>query len=211
MITKNKVFAFVILVLIGVILFMYIFPPKPEPIDKSKWIEVGGKRYKELSRNIEYIDVPGETILVPDYIPVPGPTEYLPPIDVKIDTAAILKEFFAKQFYKDIRDLDTIGTVTISDVVSQNKIISRSLSFDYNLPVIRETIIVKENPVNKLYFGGGLNFDKTDFINSGYVGLLFQSKKDKIFGLNLGASTTDDGVKPYVGGALYWKIKLRKR
>lgn len=204
---KDKFFIVVILVLVGVVFFMNI--TKPKPVDLNKYIKIGGKEYIEISSRVDTTTVT-DTIKVPEYVPVPTNIPVPYPVPADVDTTAILKDYFAKIPYTDIVALDTIGTIQINDTISKNRIISRSFVFDYKIPIIRETLIVKEKPVNQLYFGGGINFDQTDFLNSTNVGLLFKSKKDKIFLINIGMSLNGNTVKSYIGGGLYWKIRFKK-
>ena len=65
-------------------------------------------------------------------------------------------------------------------------------------------------PKNQLYIGGGLGGSSIDIVNSGYGSLLWKTKRDKIFVVNLGAVNTELGIKSYYGGAMYWKIRIKK-
>lgn len=72
--------------------------------------------------------------------------EYLP-----VDTAAILRDYFARLYY-----VDTIrtqyGTLTLFDSLSQNRIKRRRWELDFTVPEITRT---KEAPKrNQLYLGG---------------------------------------------------------
>jgi len=200
---KDKVIGIVFLILIGIILVQY-FTWNP-PTDYTEYIKIGGKEYVLLSMDKDTVWV-DETITKTNYVPIKG-DKIIVEVPAEIDTLAILQDYYAKYAYSDTVLLDSIGTVQINDTISKNKIISRSLIFNYKIPLITETITVKEKPTNQLYLGGGVNFDKTDFLNSAYVGAILKTKKDKIFVLNAGVSTATTTVKPYVGLGLYWKLK----
>jgi hypothetical protein len=48
-------------------------------------------------------------------------------------------------------------------------------------------------------------------VNSVGVGAIFKTKRDRIFQLNTGIANSITGeTQPYVGGGIYWKLKLRK-
>lgn len=92
---------------------------------------------------------------------------------VKIDTLSILKDFFAKKYYKDTSHFE-YGNLVIEDTISQNKIISRRLFSDFQIPKITKNVISYKNPkfaigvqvgygfINgKLnpYFGAGIQYN----------------------------------------------------
>lgn len=202
----------VIALLIGVIVVMRACQPTPP--DMKEYIKIGGKEYELLSKKVDTV-YKDTLIYVPEYkpYPVPGETEYVE-IPANIDTLAILKDYYAKYKYKDTVGVDTYGFGIISDEVSQNKVVSRSIEWDLEIPIIKETITVKELPKNQLYIGGGIGLDKVDFINNAKAGLLWKTKQDKIYGLHIGLSNRPEyivkPIVPYIEGSIYWKIKLRK-
>ncbi len=198
----------VIIALIIVIILMRML--QPTPVDLKEYIKIGSKEYELLSKKRDTV-WNTKVVKIPTYVPVPIPGKPEPtPIPADVDTVAILHKYYEKVSYSDVQKIDSVGTVTINDVVTQNRIYSRNLTFNYKLPTITETIIVKDPPKNKMFVGGGINVDTQQIVNSVYGGVLFQSKTDKVFGINIGSSTTSDEIKPYVGGSVYWKIKLKK-
>jgi adenosyl cobinamide kinase/adenosyl cobinamide phosphate guanylyltransferase len=57
--------------------------------------------------------------------------------------------------------------------------------------------------------------DKVNFGNSIGAGVILKTKTDKLYQLNLGISnqqsaTGGNQVVPYVGGGIYWKIRIKK-
>lgn len=202
---KNKFFLIVFLLLVAVILFQYI--TRPDPPDYTEYIKIGGKEYILLSktRDTFWRD---SIILVPKYIPgVDNIIEVEVPAEV--DTNAILKDYYSKVFYRDSIPIDSIGYAIISDTLHRNRIHSRVPYFSYRIPTFIETIVVKDKPKHKFYIGGGLNFNGTEFLSNAYGSVLWLTKKDKIFTLNLGATNMGDQVHPYYGGSIYWRIKRK--
>jgi hypothetical protein len=130
---------------------------------------------------------------------------------VPVDTSLILKEFFAKNVYKDtIRLKDSLGTLVIEDTISRNEIQFRTITADIKTKIIKETTILPYIPKRQLYWGLQGNFDKISFINSVSVGAIYKSKQDILYVLNVGLSNNKGtSVTPYVGGGMYWKIKLK--
>ena len=55
-------------------------------------------------------------------------------INIPIDTLEILKDYYSKNIYVDKIELDSLGTITITDTVTQNTIISRSVISDILVP-----------------------------------------------------------------------------
>ena len=107
---------------------------------------------------------------------------------VNVDTAALLRDYFAKNIYKDtLRLPDSLGFVFLTDTITKTKV----------------------------FYGIEGGFNKADFISSIGMGVLINTKSDRIFNLGLGVNNrTTDGTNgsfsPYFKGGLYWKIKLRK-
>lgn len=198
-------------IVIGILWFT-----RPEPVDLKQYIKIGGKEYELLSkkRDTVYKDT---TIYKETYVPKPypvkGDTEYVE-IPKNVDTTAILKDYFAKIQYRDTINYETFGNIIINDVISQNRIQSRTPIFNLKLPTITETLIVKELPKNQIYFGGGLGIDKVNFLNQAKAGLLWKTKQDKILGLHLGTSfngPVENPTVPFIEGSIYWKIRLGKK
>lgn len=115
-----------------------------------------------------------------------------------VDTAAILRDYFATRFYSDTNSTD-IGKVIIRDSVTQNKIKWRDVLFDLKFPVINNLAIIK--PHNQVYIGidvGGTN----SWISFGPQFTL-KTASDKMY--HFGASYTTDN-KFYFHLGTDWKI-----
>lgn len=120
----------------------------------------------------------------------------------------LLKEHIAKKVYKDTLKLDSIGTITIIDTVWINKLYGkRTYIQDIKVPTITKTVTITktEEPKRQLYIGGNLFGDKTQ-LQLVTPGILYKTKKDHIYQVNLGVNF--DGSITY-GLGLYYKIKLK--
>jgi len=118
-----------------------------------------------------------------------------------IDTLAILKDYYAKYYYSDTLQIDTIGYAVINDTVTQNSILARDFKTNILIPT---TIITKEIYLNnnEFYWGVGLQ-GRTDQIN--YLGteLLYRNKKKQAYGFGIGVN---QDFQPVLSGRMYWKI-----
>jgi len=181
-------------------------------------VKVDGKKYELLKHEIDTIEVVKTKVVTKKGEDIYHETivEKEVRVPVNVDTNAILKEYYTKVLYKDVLILpDSLGTVAVTDTISQNKIFGRTFNANVKQRVIKETTIVKELPKNQVYFGFGGQFNKVDFIGGLSTGVILKTKKDKIYQVNLGVTnSTIDGVngefKPYVGAGVYWKIRLKK-
>jgi hypothetical protein len=181
-------------------------------------VKVDGKQYELIKHEIDTVEIVKTKVVTKKGEDIYHETivEHEVKVPVNVDTNAILKEYYTKVLYKDVLVLpDSLGTVAVTDTISQNKIFGRTFNANVKQRVIKETTIVKELPKNQVYFGFGGQFNKTDLITGLSTGLILKTKKDKIYQFNLGVSnSTIDGVngefKPYVGAGVYWKIRLKK-
>lgn len=98
-------------------------------------------------------------------------------VPAKVDTAEILKSYYAKNYYSDtIKTKDTIShlKVVINDVVTQNKIIDRSVLYDYIIPTKTITTTVTPKPKGQLFAG----------VNVGQglgASIAYKTPKDKMY------------------------------
>jgi hypothetical protein len=120
-----------------------------------------------------------------------------------IDTMEILKDYYAKYFYSDTLDIDTIGNIVINDTITQNKIFARKPKVNIQIPVVtKEITITKIINEREFYYGVGLQ-GSTDQLN--YLGgeFLYRTKKKNAYGVSLGIN---QDFSPIIGGKVYWKI-----
>ena len=139
-----------------------------------------------------------KTIVITDTFKVPA----------NIDTNAIIANYYTQTEYIDTVKLDSIGYVRLRDILEQNKIKSRDVFYNYKVPTITKEITKTIQPVNKrqVYVGVDARFDKTTIVHSIGVDLMLKNKKDMIYGINLGVSSS---MIPNFGGVILWKIKVR--
>ena len=148
--------------------------------------------------------------------PLPGKVVYMSPTveyladtnyaRLKVQYDSLLKEFFALKTYYDTVRLDTLGYVSIIDSVQKNGLIGRSFHTNYKIPTITttKTITHYAPPKANLFFGGGVEGNKTLGVTGAHLGMLYKSKKDKIVGINVGSTI---GEQLTFGVSSYWKIK----
>ena len=168
-------------------------------------------------------EIPGEsihdTIPIPEYIQgediYHDTTIYVPTL-VKVDTAEILKEFYAKLYILDTIKLNNNqGFVYLSDSISQNKIVSRKWSATLKPKIVREQAPPPPPIRNQVFFGLDGSWSQKDWVNSLGMGVILKTKKDQLYHVGIGvANRTIDGTSgeftPYLNGGVYWKIKLKK-
>lgn len=189
-------------------------------------IKVNGKDYELLEQKIDTVVVE-KTVKVPTYVPkyiekiVTETVEVEIPMDV--DSLAIIKDYFSKyqvkdtlrltyDFPKEVTDASgnkpagDLGYGILTDIISQNKIQSREVDWFFKIPTIYNTSIVKELPKNELYYGLGVGVDQINGLGNFSGNLLFKTKKQNIYGLNIGVSNQLGEYKPFIGTSLYWKL-----
>ena len=181
-------------------------------------VKVDGKKYELLKHEIDTIEVVKTKVVTKKGEDIYHETivEKEVRIPVNVDTNAILKEYYTKVLYKDVLVLpDSLGTVAVTDTISQNKILGRTFNANVKQRTIKETTIVKELPKNKLFYGIEGGFNKADVVSHIGMGILLNTKKDKIYNLGIGVANrvvdgTNGGLTPYINGGVYWKIRLKK-
>ena len=184
----------------------------------GRTIRIEGKKYEIIKHDIDTVDIVKTKIVTKKGEDIYHETivEKEVIIPAIIDTLALLKDYYSKVLYKDTLILpDSLGTVSVIDTITQNKILGRTFNASIKQRTIKETTIVKELPKTKLFYGLEGGFNKADFVSSVGAGVLINTKKDKIYQLGLGVTnqTTDGttgGFTPYVRGGVYWKLKLKK-
>lgn len=119
----------------------------------------------------------------------------------------LVKLYLSKNIHNEKIKIDSIGYVDITDTVSKNLIKGRKISYDLKYPIVTKTITLPSEKRNQLYLGGGIQGNLLTPVNQVDVGILFKSKKDKIFGGTVGLDI--NGQIQY-GVKSYWKISFRK-
>lgn len=153
---------------------------------------------------------PGETILK-----LKDTTIYVT-ITEKVDTSAILRDFLVYNTSVDtLKLLNNQGFVYLTQTTNQNKIVDRKFSATIKPKIVRESPPPPPPIRNQAFFGINGAVSEEDWVNSVGLGLILKTKKDHLYQVNLGvANRTLDGVsgelRPYIGGGVYWKIKVKK-
>jgi hypothetical protein len=214
----KKLLNFKNIAIVALIIFVLLELWNPGGIMPGKTIRIEGKKYEVIKHEIDTVDIVKTKVVTKkgDDIYHETIVEKQVLIPAVIDTAALLKDYYSKVLYKDVLVLpDSLGTVAVTDTISQNKILGRTFNANVKQRTIKETTIVKELPKTKVFYGLEGGFNKADFVSSVGAGVLINTKKDKIYQLGLGVDNrTTDGTNgsfsPYVRGGVYWKIKLKK-
>jgi len=202
----------------ALIIFVLLEWFNPGGVMPGKKVFVNGKAYEVIKHDIDTIDIVKTKVVTKKGEDIYHETivEKEVIIPAVIDTMALLKDYYSKVLYKDTLVLpDSLGTVSILDTITQNKILGRTFNASVKQRTIKETMIVKELPKTKVFYGLEGGFNKADFVSSVGMGVLINTKKDKILQLGLGVNNkttdgTNGGFTPYVRGGVYWKIKLKK-
>ena len=187
--------------------------------DKTKTgeiVKVDGKKYELIKHEIDTFEIVKTKVVTKKGEDIYHETIKEVTIPAIVDTQALLHDYFAKNIYKDTLQLpDSLGIVSLIDTITQNKILGRTFNASVKQRVIKETTIVKELPKTKLFYGFEGGFNKADVVSHLGLGVLINTKQDKMFHLGVGvANRTTDGTSgalaPYIGGGVYWKLKLKK-
>jgi hypothetical protein len=200
------------------IIFVLLQWFNPGDILPGKKVFIAGKAYEVIKHEIDTVDIVKTKVVTKkgDDIYHETIVEKEVFIPAVIDTVALLKDYYSKVLYKDVLILpDSLGTVAVTDTISQNRILGRTFNANVKQRTIKETTIVKELPKTKVFYGLEGGFNKADFVSSVGAGVLINTKKDKIYQLGLGVDNrTTDGTNgsfsPYIRAGVYWKIKLKK-
>jgi len=206
------------IVIAALIIFVLLEWLNPGGVMPGKKVFVNGKAYEVIKHDIDTIDIVKTKVVTKK-----GEDIYHETIKhdtaiklINVDTVALLHDYFAKNIYKDTLQLpDSLGTIAMIDTITQNKILGRTFNANVKQRTIKETMIVKELPKTKVFYGLEGGFNKADFVSSVGMGVLINTKKDKILQLGLGVNNqTIDGINgsfsPYIRGGVYWKIKFKK-
>lgn len=92
------------------------------------------------------------------------------------DTAAIFKDYYSVKHYSDTFNFK-YGKTIINETVTQNKIETRSVSYDYLIPIETKTTRVTPKPLNRFYAGFDLGYVLG-------VNLMLETKSGNLYGLH---------------------------
>jgi hypothetical protein len=135
------------------------------------------------------------------------PAEYIADTNypkLKAQYDALVFAHLAKNIYVDTLKIDTLGYVTVADIVHKNELQNRSYKYNYKIPTVTVTTTITKQapPKGALFIGGGVTGNKNglEFLQGG---LLYKSKHNKILGLNVGINSNSQIV---YGVQSYWKF-----
>jgi hypothetical protein len=137
------------------------------------------------------------------------PAEYIADTNypkLKAQYDALVFAHLAKKVYTDTVKIDTLGYVAIADTVHKNNLQNRSYNYNYKIPTIHTTTTITKQAPSKgaLFMGGGVTGNKQIELQTIQGGVLYKSKRDKIFGLHIGLNNNSQVI---YGLSSYWKIK----
>ena len=211
-----------ILLLIGIILLLRSCDSES---DTNKTIvNVDGEDYELVEQKIDTVIVE-KIVYVDKYVPKYITKEVIKEVEIptNVDSLAIIKDYFSKVTVTDTLQLDydfpdevtdslgnepagNLGYGILTDIISQNKIQSREIYWNFEIPTVYNTKIVKELPKTEFYYGFGLGVDEVNGFGSFSGNVLLKTKKQTIYGLNIGLSNQIGEYKPFIGTSIYWKL-----
>ena len=188
---KTKFYFFIIIILIIVILLQKCGGGS------------GGTKFTNHNDTIRTVDTVYITITkeIPTYVPKwHNKTKYIYDTTKIIDIAYVIGDYYSVYYYKDSIKNDTLS-VYINDLISQNKIRSRSIKYTLKFPTIKihDVVIQKKN---EFYWGLGLVGSKNG-INFFGPELMLRTKSKNVYGLGIGV---DGNLQPNLSLRTYWKI-----
>ena len=118
-----------------------------------------------------------------------------------IDTVTVLKNYYAKYFYTDTIQLDTLGSIVINDTITRNLISMRDVQSNIFIPT---TTITNTIYLYKREFYGGFSVGATNQAVQNINGeLLYINKKRDAYGFGVGLNPQ---WQPVYTVRMYWKI-----
>jgi len=156
---------------------------------------------------IDTLLVPGKDSIV--YKPKPYKVIYRDTIEIpsKVDTSAILKDYFAKVSYNDTIKVGEYGYILLQDTITENRIASRQKIDKFSIPVITTTTTITNPPLKttQLYIGPEIAGNATYPINYFGGNIVLKTKQDQMY--NAGIGISNGGTIFKIGMA--WKIKIK--
>ena len=118
-----------------------------------------------------------------------------------IDTVTVLKDYYAKYFYTDTIQIDTLGSIVINDTITRNLISMRDVQSNIFIPT---TTITNTIYLYKREFYGGISVGATNQAVQNINGeLLYVNKKRDAYGFGIGLNPD---FQPIYTVRMYWKI-----
>lgn len=203
---KTNLLNFIVIGLLAIILLQRSCekptPSVPQTVKRdTTWIVKDSlifSKPKIVKTDTYYWNVEGHDTITNIYIPDTNYSKLL------IQYENVVQQLLSRNIFQDSIRIDTNGYVKITDTVQKNLIVGRSTQSKINYPIV--TVTVPQKPVNQLYIGGGLGASQNALINQVRAGVMLKTKKDQLFGANVGISTQGNVI---YGIDSYWKISLK--
>ena len=179
-----------LLVVLAVLLFLQrgcssTPPVEPEVIKEvvTRWDTVKVEKTQYVPKIVEKVVVDIDTFSTP------------------IDTVTVLKDYYAKYSYTDTIQLDTLGSIVISDTITRNLISYRDVQPNIFIPT---TTVTNTIYLNKREFFGGISVGATNqAVQNINAELLYVNKKRQAYGFGVGLNPQ---FQPVYTVRMYWKI-----
>lgn len=128
---------------------------------------------------------------------------------LKTQYDSLALEYYSKNISQDSLKIDSIGTVSTIDSVSQNKIVGRKWSYHLDIKerIIDNYITLPPKLRNQIYIGGGLIGNQLKPLSGIKVGFMLKNKKDQVFGIGVEKQWSQPLLYETT---MYWKIKFHK-
>ena len=153
-------------------------------------IKVDGKKYSVVSSKVDTQYVKEIKTKYVKGADIYHDTTIFVEVPLKVDTSAILVNYYAKNVFSDTVSIQ-YGKFVVHDTVQYNKIMGRSYYADFFVPVITNTQIVKEKAKIQLFAGLGAGvYNKS--VNEVSAHLFLKTKKNTLFGI--GAGVYDNNI-----------------
>jgi hypothetical protein len=166
----------------------------------------------------------GQVTTVPTvYQTIPYPVDrltqqYLPDTNyarLRVQFEELRDKYLATNVQKDSTKVDSLGTVRVTDSVSQNKVFNRKWEFDIKERIINTTTTITKYaaPKRQLYFGAGVGATTSYKISQVEGGLLYKDKKDRVFGAvgNYNTLVPNPQDRFSIKLSSYWILHLGKK
>ncbi len=188
---RRFTFEHIVILILGVCLLWLTQCRRTEPIIEeivktevvTKWDTVEVAKTEYVPKIVERVVVDIDTFSIP------------------IDTVSVLKDYYAKYFYTDTIQIDTLGSIVINDTITRNLIAMRDVQSNIFIPT---TTITNTVYLNRREFYGGISITgqptQLDFINGE---LLYKGKKRNAYGIGVGINNE---LVPIYTFKVFWKI-----
>jgi hypothetical protein len=139
--------------------------------------------------------------------------------EIPFDTTKLIEDYFSKYATIDTVKLSytdstnkekEFGYGVIYDTISQNTIIARKIFWNYRVPTVTKTIIIHPQQRGQVYIGAMANVNSLQLLSSVSGAFLYKTKRDRVYLINVGVADNGSGAQPFLGGGIFWKIKIRK-